>query len=236
MKIKKLIKRIIFPNSYSSEAFVKYLRNRGINVGDETYFWSPNKTFIDVQRPCMISIGRGCKITEGVKILAHDYSIIVTRRIYNTHTGNAKKTIIGDNVFIGMNAIILMGAHIGDNCIVAAGSVVTKKFPDNCVIAGNPARIICTLDEYFQKHKDNEYTEAVEFAKEFYYLNNRVPNILDMGNAFAWMYLPRNEETIREYNQFFYLSGENYQEVVEDFRNSKGKFNSFESFIKSIKF
>ena len=51
---------------------------------------------------------------------------------------------IGNNVFLGVNAIVLMGAHIGNNSIVGAGSVVTGKFGDNSVIAGNPAKIIRT--------------------------------------------------------------------------------------------
>ena len=47
--------------------------------------------------------------------------------------------IISDNVWIGMNAIILKGVNIGENSVVAAGAVVTKSVPPNCVVAGNPA-------------------------------------------------------------------------------------------------
>ena len=52
---------------------------------------------------------------------------------------------IGKNCFIGCNALILKGVVLGDNCVVGAGSVVTGQFEDNCVIAGNPARVIRTL-------------------------------------------------------------------------------------------
>ena len=52
---------------------------------------------------------------------------------------------IGNNVFIGMGATILMGADIGDNCIIGAGSVVKGTIPPNSVVAGNPARVICKL-------------------------------------------------------------------------------------------
>ena len=54
---------------------------------------------------------------------------------------------IGDNVWIGGGVTILPGVMIGDNTVVAAASVVTKSFPDNVVVAGNPARIIKHLKE-----------------------------------------------------------------------------------------
>lgn len=52
---------------------------------------------------------------------------------------------IGKNCFIGCNSIILKGTVLGDGCVVGAGAVVTGKFEDNCVIAGNPARVIKRL-------------------------------------------------------------------------------------------
>lgn len=54
---------------------------------------------------------------------------------------------IGNNVWIGENVSVLMGARIGDGCIVGAGSVVTKSFPDNCIIVGSPAKIIKRFDQ-----------------------------------------------------------------------------------------
>ena len=55
-------------------------------------------------------------------------------------------TTIGDNVWIGENVCVLMGSRIGSGCIVGANSVVTKQFPDNCIIAGAPAKIIKRFD------------------------------------------------------------------------------------------
>ena len=52
---------------------------------------------------------------------------------------------IGDDCFIGTGSIILKGTILGNNCVVGAGSVVHGEFPDNCVIAGNPAKIIKRL-------------------------------------------------------------------------------------------
>src|SRR5438477_1526329 len=52
---------------------------------------------------------------------------------------------ISDNVWIGMNAIILKGVTIGENSVVAAGAVVTKSVPANCIVAGNPAAVVKTF-------------------------------------------------------------------------------------------
>ena len=145
MNIKILFLKIrlkIFPRFAGNYDFNKILQNAGISVGDHTIFYDPNSMSIDRERPWMLKIGDYCKITKGAIILTHDYSRSVLRRVYGEIVGEAGETIIGDNVFIGMNSIVLMGAHIGNNVIVGAGSVVSGSIPDNCVIAGNPARIM----------------------------------------------------------------------------------------------
>ena len=81
--------------------------------------------------PKGINIGNNCLVTRGVYLLAHDAARGIKKDIH-----------IGNNVFIGVGAIILPGVSIGDNCIVGAGSVVTKDIPSNSICAGNPAKVI----------------------------------------------------------------------------------------------
>ena len=173
MNIKNLLKRIIDPNHYSSEAYIQYLRNSGVHIGEKTIVYAPRHTSIDIQKPHLISIGSYCKITTGVIILAHDYSISVARRVFGEFIGGTAPTKIGDNCFLGMNSIILPGTTIGNNCIVGAGSVVGGKYPDNVVIAGNPARVVCTLDEYYQKRKNRWVDDAKRCALEIYHNTGR---------------------------------------------------------------
>ena len=75
----------------------------------------------------------------------------VLRRIYPNFDifGKIK---IGNFVHIGERSLIMPGVEIGDNVLVAAGSVVTKSIPCNTVVGGNPAKIICTIDDYFNRN------------------------------------------------------------------------------------
>jgi maltose O-acetyltransferase len=96
--------------------------------------------YIDTSYPNSITIGDGTFITRGAKLIAHDHSVY---RIQGCeHDDGTGKITIGKGVFVGSGAIILRNVRIGDNSIIAAGAVVTKDVPSNCVVMGNPARIV----------------------------------------------------------------------------------------------
>jgi len=94
-----------------------------------------SKVRLDKTNPHGVNIGAYSVITTGVVILTHDYI---------SGNGVYKDTFIGNNVFIGVNSIIIAGVKIDSNVIIAAGSVVTKDVPSNCIAGGNPAKIIKT--------------------------------------------------------------------------------------------
>ena len=92
-----------------------------------------------------IEIGRNVLIGGNCKIIDNDFHpLSVEKRIPQQKVEDIKKAPIhiGDGCFIGANSIILKGTVLGKNCVVGAGSVVSGKFPDNVIIAGNPARVI----------------------------------------------------------------------------------------------
>ena len=92
-----------------------------------------------------IKIGKNVLIGGNCKIIDNDFhSLMVEKRVPRQKVEDIKKApiFIGDGCFIGANSILLKGTSIGKNCVVGAGSVVSGKFPDNVIIAGNPAKII----------------------------------------------------------------------------------------------
>ncbi|MBR4888527.1 MAG: acyltransferase, partial [Clostridia bacterium] len=96
-------------------------------------------------------------LASNVRILAHDAS---TAKIWGVRTkvGIVK---IGNNVFIGADSIVLCNTRIGDNVIIGVGSVVTKDIPSNSVYAGNPAKYVCSFEEYTKKHQKNQETHPI---------------------------------------------------------------------------
>lgn len=91
-----------------------------------------------------IIVGDDTNIGGNVKILDNDFHPInpEARRNDIKEEIGTKPIVIGQNCFIGCNALILKGTVLGNNCVVGAGAVVSGMFEDNCVIAGNPAKVI----------------------------------------------------------------------------------------------
>jgi acetyltransferase-like isoleucine patch superfamily enzyme len=110
--------------------------NAIFSVGQGTYFTSD----MHVETVNNIEIGSNCAISWGTTIIDDDHHEIQYAGKAGSETKYEVK--IGDRVWIGCNCIILKGTILGDNCVVAAGSVVKGTFPPNCLIGGNPAKII----------------------------------------------------------------------------------------------
>lgn len=100
--------------------------------------------------PWIITLGDNVHITDGVKFLTHDGGTLIFRHII-PDLEITKPIVIGNNVYIGNNVLLLPGVHVGNNVVIGAGAVVTKDIPDNSVAAGIPARVIESADDYLNK-------------------------------------------------------------------------------------
>lgn len=122
------------------------LIKRGLKVGKN--FHRMGGVIIDPSHCYHITIGDEVTLAPRVHILAHDAST----RMFLGKT-RAANVVIGNYVFIGVGSIILPGVHIGNRVIIGAGSIVTKDIPDNSVAVGNPAKVVCNIDEYLEREK-----------------------------------------------------------------------------------
>ncbi len=106
-----------------------------------------NNNFTAICEKSKIKIGTNCLIGHNVEIYDSDFhNIDPTKRLENSNI--CKEVLIGNNVFIGSNVKILKGVTIGDNSIIALGSIVTKSFPANVIIGGNPAKILRSINDH----------------------------------------------------------------------------------------
>lgn len=135
--------------SMLKDYFISSARARkvGVIMGDDnsigSIFWS--------SEPYLITIGSHCQITKGVRFFTHGGGAAV--RHISPSFDCFGKVVLGDYVYVGNNSLIMPGVTIGDHVLIAAGSVVTKSVPSNVVVAGNPAKIICTIDDYLKKNE-----------------------------------------------------------------------------------
>jgi len=127
-------------------------RKEGIKIGKNCSIY--NKVSFGSE-PYLIQIGDNVRLTNGVKFITHDGAMWVLRKLGLLDNADLfGQIIIGNNVHIGINAIIMPNVTIGDNVIIGVGAIVTKNIPSNSVAAGIPARVIKTIEEYYEKNKD----------------------------------------------------------------------------------
>ena len=153
---------------------VEYARYLGVRIGDDCKIHANPDTCFSTE-PFLISIGNHVLITSGVRLLTHDgsgFTLAYKREAYYDIWGPIR---IGNNVYIGTDAIILPNVSICDNVIIGAGSIVTKDIIEDGVYAGVPAKKIKSFYEYRESVKDkamNNYGLSFQERKQRYMDNH----------------------------------------------------------------
>ncbi|MDG6997812.1 MAG: hypothetical protein JRN15_01715 [Nitrososphaerota archaeon] len=143
---KKMIRRFYDRN----DAFIRRLRKQGAKVGKEVQIVDRFRFLYEPWYANLLELKDGVVISAGVRFVQHDSS-------YPNIVGNLPikfgKIVVGENSYIGVNSVILPGVTIGDHCLIAAGSIVNKNIPSYSIAAGNPARIIGSVNDGVEKYK-----------------------------------------------------------------------------------
>jgi len=161
MRIVSLFTRMVNALRNKITPFDIQAKKAGVKIGGGnliySHFWG--------SEPYLITIGNHCQITEGVKMFTHGGAHVLRKNDPDFDIFGRVK--IGDWVYIGNNAMIMPGVAIGDNVLVAAGSVVTKSIPSGVVAGGNPARVICTIEEFKEKNtKFNVRSKSLSYEEK----------------------------------------------------------------------
>lgn len=230
-KVKKIIRKIVLGYRSDSDSYISHMRRKGAHIGERVFVFSPMHVGIDMTRPWLIDIGDDVQITRGVTILTHGYDWSVIKGVYGEVLGSSGKVTIGNNVYIGMNTLILKGVKIGNNVIIGAGSIVTHDIPDNCVAVGNPAKVLCSLEEYREKRIAAQVSEAKELVREYRETYHKEPGPAELGEFF-WLFEDNPRKLPREWDERMDLIG-NREYSDQRFMNHKKMFDNILEFLEN---
>lgn len=186
----------------------------------ENFYCNFHNVFLDI---CPITIGDNCLFGPNVQLYTASHPLEPGKR--NSGQEFGKPITIGNNVWIGGSSVVIPGVTLGDNVVVAAGAVVTKSFPDNVVVGGNPARIIKTIEEESEKDKLTQAREKIDqIDQELVGLLERRMSAVSEVTAYkaqtkkAVLDTSREEKVLE--NAANLVKDENYREtIVETFKD-----------------
>lgn len=186
----------------------------------ENFYCNFHNVFLDI---CPITIGDNCMFGPNVQLYTASHPLEPGKR--NSGQEFGKPITIGDNVWIGGSCVVVPGVTLGDNVVVAAGAVVTKSFPDNVVVGGNPARILKTIEE------ENEKNELMQAREKIDTIDQEIVGLLEkrlsaVSEVIAYKAQTKKavldtsrEENVLE-NVAALVKDENYREtIVETFKD-----------------
>lgn len=230
--VRSILRRMRYGNQTESEIYLNQLRSLGMRIGENTVVFAPNSVSIDETRPWLIDIGDNVQITRGVTILTHGYDWSVLKGVYGEILGSSGAVHIGNNVFLGMNTTVLKGTRIGNNVIIGACSLVNRDIPDNCVAAGNPCRVIMSLDEYRKKRQKAQMDEARELVTLYRQRYGKEPDEAALSEFF-WLFTADPSQLPPSWDSQMRLVG-NYEFSREQLEQHTPPYHSLEEFLRSI--
>lgn len=215
-------------NRRNGQAYINYLRSVGVSVGERCEVQKPTSLNIDTSRPSLLSIGNHVYLHRGLTIMSHDWASWVFLDKYHDFVPSHSKVTIGNNIWFGEFVTVLKGVKIGDNCIIGAGSIVTKDIPDNSVAVGVPARVVSSLDDYYEKRKRLYPKEAKEYVNSI--MGGHIEDFYDDYPLFV------DKDNIEQYSNIPFGNVFKDKKTFEAWLSAHKKtFDGFEQFLQMNK-
>lgn len=217
----------------NSESYISFLRSKGVSIGDGTNIPHPKTVVIDYSRPTLLTIGKNVRLNRGITIQTHDYASMVFVNRDSEFIPSSAPIHIGNNVYFGQQCTVLKGVTIGDNCIIGFGSIVTKDIPANSVATGRPAKVVCTLDEYFEKRRKKEVDEAVKYALSFYERGIE-PTVNDFYDDYP-IFVDGENYKDYDYPYSRVFSNSQFEEWKKNHKKQFNGFNDFMAYVNKVR-
>lgn len=157
--------------------YLDTLRSRGMKLAADASI--QDGFFFDPSHCYLIEIRSGCILAPNVRLVAHDAS--TKQLIGATRLGHI---VIEENCFLGDSVIVLPNVTIGRDSIVGAGSVVTRSIPPGSVAVGNPARVLCTVEDY-RRRQAALLAAGTRFSSEYWVENAAPEKLSELSGAVA---------------------------------------------------
>lgn len=164
-KLKRLLKKMVY--RLRADYTTEDLQKMGLVVGKN--FLRMHGTILDPSHCWLIHIGDNVTLAPRCHVLAHDASLC-------HHLGYARigNIVIGNNVFVGADTVILPNVTIGDNVIIGANSTVSRDIPSGMVAAGTPAKVMCSIEDYLERNRKMMESRPV-YGEDFTLRGNITP-------------------------------------------------------------
>lgn len=214
----------------SPKRYIRFLREQGCIIGDNVWMTPKVNTLnIDVTRPSLVEIGDNVRLNRNFTLITHDGGFYVPLNLYHEFIPQSGKVKIGNNVYFGRNCSVFKGVTIGDNCIIGFGSVVTKDIPSNSVAVGAPAKVVGSVEDYFEKRKQKCIEEAFEYAKSIQNRFHRRPKLEEFWEEFP-LFVDKENMHLYPHLPYKRQLGNSLDYWIEHHQKT---FDGFDAFLKA---
>lgn len=227
--VNRLRKFCIYGPRGDTCCYIRRMNRLGANIDESLHMPTPESVFLDDTSPWLLTIGKNVGLAAGVKVLTHDASWLVLKGVDGVIRGHMAPTRIGNNVFIGMNSIVLCGVTICDNVVVGVNSVVDRSIREPGIYSGVPARRTAGLQEFQTLREAVQLREALALAREFFRRFGTKPP-QEAFHEYFWLFAPRKLETLpAAFLQKMEENG-NFEQTCAAFLASQPDFDGYDAF------